>query len=128
VARNATREQFQMFYGRNLGTNVTFINSGNKFPLINGSETFALSNSLGAPVDGPTAQQASGALQIFQRISGAAPAGDRASWTIEAARPQSASPGAGQVSTGNNRVYISEIADASGTGNSGFELVELFVE
>jgi mono/diheme cytochrome c family protein len=128
IARNATREQFQMFYGHNLDANVTFINTGNKFPLINGSETYALSNALGALVEGPTAQQASGALQIFQRVSGAAPAGDRASWTIQAARPQAATPGSGQVSTGNSRVYISEIADASGTGNSGFEFVEVFVE
>jgi hypothetical protein len=126
IARNATREQFELFYGRSLGANVQLINTGNRFPMINGSETFTLSNAV--RVDGPTVAQSSAGQQLFQRTSGAAPAGERSSWTIESFRPQAATPGSGQVSTGNNRIYISEVADAAGSGNFGFEFVELFVE
>ncbi len=128
IARDATRSQFETFYGKALAANVTFVNTTNKFPLINGSETFSLSNAQHDLVEGPTPAQANSGLQIFQRTSGAAPADSRASWTVEAARPQGATPGGGQASTGNGRIYLSEIADASGSGNSGFEFVELFVE
>jgi hypothetical protein len=37
-------------------------------------------------------------------------------------------PGFGEQSTGSNLVYISEFADAGGTGNYLFEFVEIFVE
>ncbi|HEY5945102.1 MAG TPA: di-heme oxidoredictase family protein, partial [Kofleriaceae bacterium] len=128
VARSATKQQFELFYQRTLADNVTFINSAGKFPQINGSETFSLENKQGFLIEGPTIAQASAGLQIFQRTNALAPAGDRASWTITSSRPQDANPGSGQQTTGSGRIYLSEIADASGTGNFGLEFVELFVE
>ncbi|HEX5058294.1 MAG TPA: di-heme oxidoredictase family protein [Kofleriaceae bacterium] len=128
VARDATRAELEAFYGRSLGSNVVYINSGAKFPQINGSETFSLLNAQGTLVEGPMAQLPSAASQIFQRVSGAAPAGTASSWTVRPASPQNATPGSGQASTGNGRVYLSELADAAGTGNFKFEFVELFVE
>ncbi len=128
VARNTTRPELEAFYHRTLGPNVVFINSGGRFPSINGGETFSLANLQGAVVDGPTIAQPSGGLQNFQRTTGGAPASERSSWILSAAQPSAATPGAGQASTGQGRIYISEIADAAGAGTFGFELVELFVE
>jgi hypothetical protein len=128
VARSATQQQFEAFYQHTLGANVVFITSGGKFPVINGSETFSLSNAQGALVEGPTIAQASSGLQILKRTTGAAPAGERSSWIVDASRATSATPGSGQASTGNGRIYLSEIADTSGAGTFGLEFVELFVE
>jgi len=128
VARNATRAQFQTFYGKTLDPSVVYINSGGKFPQINGSETFSLADAHGSGVDGPTVVMPASALKIFQRVTGAAPAGTASSWSVVTASAANATPGSGQSSTGGNRVYISEFADAAGTGNYIFEYVEIFVE
>ena len=128
VARSATRQQFEAFYGTTLGTSVVYITTGGAFPQINGSETFSLKNAQGTVIDGPTIGEPSAGLVDAQRTSGSAPAGQTSSWVVRAASPTNATPGAGQSSTGNDRVYISEFADAAGTGNFAFEFVEIFVE
>ena len=64
--------------------------------------------------------------KIFSRKSCAAPAGDPASWTSTSHAAANASPGAGPLSTGQNRICITEVADSP--TNSNFEFIEIFVE
>jgi hypothetical protein len=127
VARNTSQAQFEQFYGKTLGSNVTFINSGSHFPQINGSETFSVLDGSGSLLDGPTAAEPSRGQKNFQRISVVLPASSPSSWRITSGIT-SANPGAGQQSTGANQIYIAEFSDAGGTGNYLFEFVELFVE
>lgn len=128
VGRNATKEQFEAFYYVTLPPNTIYINSANLFPAINGAETFSLKNVAGTVIDGPTTPQPASGLRILQRISGAGAASDAANWVSKAADIANASPGTGAASTGQNRIYISEVADTAGAGNFNFEYVELFVE
>src|SRR5512143_3085323 len=55
VAHNASRSQFESFYGKTLGTNVVYINSGAngppKLPQIDGGETYGLFDSNFLTVD-----------------------------------------------------------------------------
>ncbi|MGE0548612.1 MAG: peptidase M10 [Kofleriaceae bacterium] len=127
IARKAMIGDFETFYGRTVaGDNVVYLSDGS-FPVINGAETFELRDATGAVIDGATPPLRASAGQIVQRISGATSAGDPSSWTVVPAKPENASPGFGQTG-GSQRVYISEVADTTGTGAYVYEYIELFVE
>jgi hypothetical protein len=51
VGRYATREAFESYWNCNLGDSVLYINSFNAFPMINGDEQYAFTQSDGNPVD-----------------------------------------------------------------------------
>jgi len=131
IAHNATKSQFQSFYGKTLGTNVVYINSAatkaasSRFPQINGSDSFALRDPNFVLVDGNTIAEPSAGLKTFARTNCGAAAGAAASWISVTSSAASATPGTGPLSTGQNRICFSEIADATSTG---FEYVEIFVE
>jgi cytochrome c peroxidase len=128
VGRNATKAEFQSFYGKVLDTNVVYVNSATavRFPIIDGSETFTLAvPGDDFDIDGPSAAMPAGGQKILSRTSCAAPAGDPASWTTAPAAAANATPGAGPLSTGQNRICITEFADAT---SRNFEYVEIFVE
>lgn len=126
VGRSASRAQFESYWGRTLGTGVVYLDGADQWPSINGSETFHLKDAQGVSVDGPTVAMASAGGTVMQRRAGL-PAGDAGSWTSSAASPVSnASPGTGQGSPSNPAgVYVSEFADAAGSGNFVYEFVEL---
>ncbi len=121
IARNSARAAFETFYGGPLAANVVFINSGDKFPSINGDETFSLVNAGGQVLDGPTvAHQTS--KKFFTRAIPVVAASGAAAWT----NPATATPGAGQgIDSKPNGVYISEWADPTGSGEFAYEFVEL---
>jgi cytochrome c peroxidase len=125
VARNATKAQFEAFYGTTLGANVSFFSGGNAFPVIDGGETFALFDLQGVLTDGRSFAEAATGQQTLQRTSCGAAAPLAASWTITVTSTAGATPGQGPLSTGQDRICITEVADAT---NPDFEFVEIFVE
>jgi hypothetical protein len=127
AARNATKAEFEAFYGRTLDTNVVYIDAATdgftKFPAIIGGATYALLDPQGVIIDGPSVALPSGT--ILSRTSCDAPAGAAASWTSKPASAGNATPGTGPLSTGLDRICITEIADSS---RQQFEYVEIFTE
>jgi len=125
IARNASKAQFQSFYGKTLGPSVVFFTGGGQFPVINGNETFAVFDPQFVTVDGPSVAEPAAAQRTFSRTSCGAAAGVAASWTSVVTSTAAATPGTGPLSTGQNRICVTEFADAS---NTAFEYVEIFVE
>jgi hypothetical protein len=126
VGRSATRTQFEAFWGRTLGANVVYLDGGDQWPNVNGSETYLLKDADGTAVDGPTVAMTSGGGDDFQRRPGLA-ASDAGSWVTASASPVSnATPGSGQAAAPSPvGVYVSEFSDANGSGNFVYEFVEL---
>ena len=104
---------------------MVFLSGGNAFPQIDGSETFAAFDFQGVFMDGRSFPEASTGLQTLQRTSCGVAAPQAASWSIQPTSTAIATPGRGPLSTGQNRICVSEVADAT---NSNFEFVEVFVE
>jgi hypothetical protein len=129
VGRKATRGQFETFWGRPLGDGVVYVNSLDKFLVVNGSETFELRNAAGVSVDGPSAAMPSAAGADLRRIPGA-PAGAASSWITSPASPvANATPGAGQSATSTPLgVYVAEFSDAVGSGNYVYEFVQIYFD
>ncbi len=123
VARNATKSAFEAFWGITLGANVSFINSVDKMPVINGSETYQLQNASLVIVDGTTIAMASGAAQSIRRNDPCSAASLAASWTV--GTTATANPGAGAGAGCGGGVKINEFSDATGTGNYIYEFIEL---
>ncbi len=122
IARGATQDQFENFWGVNLGENVVYINGGGRFPVLNGRETFTLVNATGDTVDGPTYTFQRG--YTYQRVDFTGDPGDPGSWTID--DWHNASPGSLNYTGGGNFVGITEIADADTTGGYIYEFIEIF--
>jgi mono/diheme cytochrome c family protein len=126
VARNASRAQFETFYGKVLPADAVFLTGAGTFPIIDGGETFALFDLQGVFIDGRSIAEPTGALRTFQRTSCNDAAPLAASWKNLATSTAVATPGVvGQLNTGLVRICISEVADAT---NANFEYVEIFVE
>jgi hypothetical protein len=123
IARQATKAQFESFWGHTLASNVVFINSNAAFPQINGSETYTLTNASGTTIDGPTIAMASAASKSVQRKDPCNAAGTTASWNVLATT--SATPGSGAGAGCAKGVVINEFSDADGTNNFVYEFVEL---
>jgi hypothetical protein len=125
IARDASRAEFEAFWGEPLGASVIFFSSGDSCPRINGDESYVLVDAAGDIVDGPTPVMFE--HENFQRIKGALPADDLDSWDIisDLASP---SPGFAPRDPEVQSVYISEYSDASGTGSFIFEFVEIAVD
>jgi hypothetical protein len=123
VGRDATKAAFQTFWGVTLAANVTYINSADTMPQINGSETYTLKNAANVTVDGPTFAQDASSLDSLERATCGA-VGSAGTWTKVAAT--SATPGAlGKTGCGLG-MFINENSDAIGTGNFVYEFIELF--
>jgi len=131
IARNTTKAAFQTFYGKTLGTNVVYLNSANttavgaRLPQINGSETFSLFDTNFVTVDGPSIAEPSTGLKTFSRINCGRAGGDPASWNSNTTTTAVATPGTGPLSTGQDRICITEIADSTTQAD---EYIEIFVE
>jgi hypothetical protein len=120
LVRDADRAAFEADLGHPLGANVRYLATGaatQGAPIINGGERWRLSAPDGRVVDGPPIAGAAG--RAYLRAAG--PAGQASSWSdvTEGAR----SPG--QAANLGPGVWISEWADASGSGRFVLEYVEL---
>lgn len=123
IGRNATKAQFETFWGVTLAANVLYINAADAMPQINGSETYDLRNASNNRVDGLTIAMASSAGQSIRRVNGCGNANKNNSWTRAAS--STANPGSGAPAPCNKGVFISEFSDALGTGNYIYEFVEI---
>jgi Lamin Tail Domain len=123
VARNATQAAFETFWGRTLGTNVVYINTGDTMPQINGDEKYTLYNAGGSRVDGATVAMDAAAGFDYQRAT-CGTASKASTWTKSPAG--SATPGSGGLNACNKGVFINEFSDAIGTGNYVYEFIELY--
>jgi len=123
VGRNATKSQFEAFWGVTLASNVVYINSGDTMPQINGSETYTLKDASNATVDGPTFAQDSVSGDSLERAN-CGSVGSAGTWTKVAA--SSATPGTNGLNGCSLGVFINENSDALGTGNYIYEYIELF--
>ena len=121
LARNATRSQFESFWGVSLPEQVIFVNSHGQFPVINGDEIFTLVNVQGDTLDGPTVPMSTG---ISLQRSQTGPANDPSVWIT---LPDSqATPGSLNGLVADPGLWITEISDASGAGNYVYEFIELY--
>ena len=111
IARNADKTAFEAFWGVTLAPDVVFLNSGEKVPMINGSETYTLTNAAGVVLDGPTIAMATSAGQSVRRNDPCLPAGSAGSWTAGAVT--SATPGSGAGPGCGTGLVINEFSDAS---------------
>jgi hypothetical protein len=122
VVRDASRAEVEAEWGRSLASSVVVLRAGARTrgaPIINGGERWALRDATGTTVDGPTAAGLAGF--VYQRT--AAAAGVATSWSE---RPETAStPGVADGPALAPGVWITEWADASGSGRFVFEYVEL---
>ena len=118
IARDATQSAFETFWKVTLGSNVVFLNSAGKMPVINGDENYSLYNGAGSLVDGPSASQPASAARTLQR-------NDPCTSTWSTLAETSSNPGSGAAAGCGGGVKLNEISDASGTGNYIYEFVEL---
>lgn len=123
VGRDATRAQFESHWGVTLGSNVVYINSAGSMPQINGSESYTLSNASGSRLDGATVKMGSSAGETLQRTKPCGSPNKASSWSRSSYT--NATPGTGAAAPCSKGLYISEFADALGTGNYIYEYVEL---
>ncbi len=123
IGRNATKVQFEAFWGVTLAANVVYINSGDAMPQINGSEKYDLRNASNVRVDGQTIAMAGSAGQSLKRTNGCGAASSSSSWSVTTS--STGNPGTGAPAPCNKGVFISEFSDALGTGNYVYEFVEL---
>jgi hypothetical protein len=122
LARKAPQASFEAFWAAALGPDTVYFDSGDKFPSLNGDETFTLLDADGAVVDGPTPKLVAG--RNWRRKPGT-PAGLASSWIDVAAIPGGATPGRPEGGVGDGVVRITEIADPPGTGQFVDEFVEI---
>lgn len=125
IARDSLKDDFEGYWNISLSSNTVFLNSNNKFPSINGDETYELRDNSDTIVDGPTGQlMISG--HTVERIHTTDNPMLPDSWNIN---PDSyATPGCGANGNGMEGLIINEYSDASGSGNWKYEFVELYYD
>lgn len=119
IARDASQAAFESFWGVSLGANVTYINSADTIPQINGSENYTLKDDSGVLVDGTTPNLSSGNTAQRDSTTGS-------SFTQTA--DSNATPGSGANGDTTGGLVINEYSDASGGGNFIYEFVELYYD
>jgi len=120
IGRNADQAAFEGHWGA-LPAEATYFSGSNDTPIVNGTYVYTLLDSSGMVMDGPTIAADTGSLT---RVSPDEDAGLAASWVAgdeAAATPGSASAAGAE----SGSFYISEMTDASGSGNFKFEFIEL---
>ena len=121
IARNVDKAAFETAWGVTLGPDVAFLNSGEKVPMINGSETYTLTNAASVVLDGPTIAMAPApGSQSIRRNDPCLPAGSAGSWT--AGTVNSATPGTGAGAGCGTGLVINEFSDAAVFANDRFKL------
>jgi len=119
IARNVDKAGFESAWGVTLGPDVVFLNSGEKAPMINGGETYTITNASDVVVDGPTIALPA-TMQSVRRNDPCLPAGSAGSWTAGAL--STATPGSGAGAGCGTGLVINEFSDASAFANEFVEL------
>ncbi|MCB1070187.1 MAG: endonuclease/exonuclease/phosphatase family protein [Kiritimatiellae bacterium] len=122
VSRASDQAAFEAYWGVTLGANVTFVNSGNDLPQLNGDEVFWLAGPDNTILDGPTPIPMGVGKAIVRGATGE-PSTLALSW--QETSETNATPGSGAVLSGTGGLVLTEISDASGTGNYIYEFVEI---
>jgi len=119
VGRNADAVDFSYYWGA-MPKSTLYFKGNNSMPVINGTYTYRLVDTSGNDVDGPTVSANKGSLH-----RNSTDAANAAHWTALA--ETQASPGVAPSTTGfaDGSVFISEMSDASGTGNYVYEFIEI---
>jgi len=132
IGRKADKAAFSSFWGVSAATNMVYINAEDKFPSMNGGETYAVTDGGGVVWDGPSLVV--GKYHNYQRTAANAAAGEEASWIATNIKDGTgtlagvATPGTtGTAGPSNSPVVITEISDANGTGAYVYEFIELTV-
>jgi hypothetical protein len=123
VGRNATKAQFQTFWGVTLGANVVYVDGLGAFPQINGSETYTLRNASSTLIEGPTIAMDAAAGRSIRRINPCVAPGTVSNWTNGVW--STSTPGSGAAAGCAKGVVINEMGDALGTNAFNYEFVEL---
>jgi hypothetical protein len=122
IGRDAARAAFETFWGP-LGEDVVYVD-GNDFQSLNDEgKTFELRQPNGTVIDGPTIPHVQ--AKSIQRVVPVLDAELDDAWVTGEDEPGAATPGAGQAAGGDRGCYVSEVSDASGTGNFIYEMVEI---
>lgn len=116
LGRDSSRGAFEQHWGA-LAEDALYVDTEDRFPAINGDETFSLLDPADTLIDGPTPAMASGGAMTRTDVSAAG------SWT--SAGEGTATPGVGHEFSGSAGVFITEVSDASGTGAYVYEFIEL---
>jgi hypothetical protein len=132
IGRNATRAEFETFWNTTLGADVVYVNGANRFPVINGDETYTLVDQTGATVDGqtiPMPRPTGTRAWSVQRVVPCTPPGETTSWNLMSGDPRDfATPGRGAGAGCGRGVMINEFSDTLGSGTFPFEFVELYAD
>ncbi|HKR65327.1 MAG TPA: Ig-like domain-containing protein [Thermoanaerobaculia bacterium] len=121
IGRDASKSEFESFWGVTLGSDVVYLDGHGAFPQINGSEKYTLKNASGTIVDGATVAMPSGAARDVRRKDPCVSASSSSNWTIAATT--TATPGSGAATGCAKGVIVNEFSDA--TSQFKFEFVEL---
>lgn len=119
IGRDSEQAAFETEWGVTLGTNVTYLNSGNRVPQINGSETYSLENSTGTTIDSEsnTGSDISGNLLYRPDTS-------VNSWSIDSSG--TVLPGTlTNITLTQSGVRIVICADCAGTGKYVYEFIQI---
>ena len=122
VGRDIGEAAFEDYWGVVFGPDVTYFDSGDTFPAINGDETYELRDDSDSSIDGPTPALVLG--ESLDRIDpeDAGPTG----WQTQSAEVGTPTPGTSTDPAGGfTGVFLSEVSDANGNGNFVYEFVEL---
>ena len=124
LARNNTQGTFEGEWGA-LPAGTVYVNSGNKVPQINGSETYTLFDGSGTVKDGATPVSANPNGKSCQRQSTTGDGTSAGEWVC--ATKTSGNPGVGMdgLQSGDGDVLISEYSDGGSYLN---EFVEIFCD
>lgn len=117
VARDATKTEFETYYGVVLGGNVVFLDSGATFPFINGGETYELRNAANGNEDGPTPAITT-TVRAYHR-----PDPETLAWTVNT----TPSPGAG-VEAPDAVMSGLVISEANDPAAYVYEYIELYYD
>lgn len=125
IARDCSKTDFENYWKITLQQDVIFLTGDNKFPVINGDETYEIRDDKGTIVDGPTGQPLV-AHHSITRIKTIAESTLMTSWLVNP--DNSATPGSGANGCNNAGLVINEYSDTTGKGNWRYEFVELYYD
>jgi hypothetical protein len=126
LGRDGAQGTFESFWGP-LPAGTVYKDTGGAFISINDEpKSYVLKKNDGTVIDGPTIPTVQG--KSMQRVVPVLDADQEDAWVQGEDEPGSATPGGGQALGGDRGCYVSEMSDASGSGNFIYEMVEIFCD
>lgn len=125
IARDASREAFEAFWGVVLGDDVVYVQADDVLPVCNGDETFALVAADATVVDGPSPPLQAGTL--LSRIDASLPGDDPDAWALGDPLVDATPGTVALVGASPGEPRVSEVVDPADVGAFVYEYVELYV-